>query len=166
LGFGAAAGEGVLIDEHSLPNDGNRDPIVRAVHAGPMVILTAENPVTLVLGGSLDRPFTPLLEAAIRALAATGTLRVDATAVDRLDLSMWNALSGGCSRAAIAGVDVEVTGLRWNQVLDVLAATPLSEIAAQVAAVHALRPEHPRTAAAAPPGPGAAAGVAATAPKP
>lgn len=135
----------MLTDERSFPNDGDRDPVVRAVQAGPMVIVTAGSPVTLVLGGSLDRAFTPVLEAAIRALAATGTLRVDVAAVDRLDLRMWDALSGGCSRAAMAGVDVEVTGLRWSQVLDVLAATPLSDIAAQVAAVRALRPEHPRT---------------------
>jgi anti-anti-sigma regulatory factor len=101
-------------------------------------------PTTLTLRGAIDILTAPGLGAMVATAADTGHLLIDASAVDRFDSATWAALTEGCAGAVEAGGEVQVTGLRWTQVLDVLAATPVMQVAALMAGMRALRsqPDH------------------------
>lgn len=96
-------------------------------------------PTTIVLRGAIDVMTAPVLGATVTTAAGTGELTVDVHRVDRFDSATWVAFAGSCSRATEAGATVRVVGLRWSQVLDVLAATPVVELAAAMAGIRALQ---------------------------
>lgn len=110
--------------------------------SGPVIAMVdpeaAGRPTRLVLQGALDPTAAPALTASIATAAGPGRLLIDANAVDRFSPTSWVALHDARSRAITSGAAVEITGLHWAQVLDVLAAEPVSQIRARVAEVRAL----------------------------
>lgn len=97
-------------------------------------------PARLVLRGALDPVTAPALAAAVATAAGTGFLLVDVSRVDRFDPAVWEALAGACARAVEGGASVHVAGLRWVQVLDVLAAAPVVRIGALMTGIRVLLP--------------------------
>jgi anti-anti-sigma regulatory factor len=96
-------------------------------------------PTTLMLRGVIDVVTAPGLGAMVSTAAGAGELLVDVHRVDRFDTATWGVLADGCTRATEPGGAVRIVGLRWSQVLDVLAATPVVQLAALMARMRVLR---------------------------
>lgn len=95
-------------------------------------------PTTLMLRGVIDVRTAPGLDATVSTAAGAGELVVDVHRVDRFDTATWVVLADGCTRVTEAGGTVRIVGLRWSQVLDVLAATPVVQLAALMARMRVL----------------------------